>query len=77
MDFERIMQEMRAQYGEALRTMALPPGVEEHLRARVAVGDADEALLMLKLAWIFGAQAGHAAAEQARTTTVSRSRVQA
>lgn len=77
MDFERIMQEMRAQYGEALSGMALPPGAEEHFRDRVAAGDADTAVFMLKLAWVFGAQAGHAAAESARMAPASRNRVQA
>ena len=71
-----MMEQMKAQYEEALRSMAMPPGVEDHLRQIVARGDADTAVFMLKLAWVFGAQAGHAAAEGA-TQAPPRARVQA
>ena len=75
MDFEQVMQQMRVQYEEALSGMPLPPGVEEHLRERVAAGDADTVLFMLKLAWVFGAQAGHAAAQQARFVPMPKDRI--
>lgn len=63
MDFEAVFQQMRLQYEDSLRGMALPPGVEEQVRARIAEGDHEGLVFMLKLAWVFGAQAGHAAAE--------------
>jgi hypothetical protein len=77
MDFEQVMQQMRVQYEEALRGMPLPPGVEEHLRARVAAGDSETVLFMLKLAWVFGAQAGHAAAQNSQVVPMPRERIQA
>lgn len=77
MDFEAVFQQMRVQYEEALRGMALPPGVEDQVRARTAAGDHEALVFMLKLAWVFGAQAGHAAAEQAKTIQPVTRRVQA
>jgi hypothetical protein len=65
MDFEQIMQQMKAQYEENLKEMVLPPGVEDHLRKMVSQGDSETVVFMLKLAWVFGAQAGQAAATQA------------
>lgn len=59
-----MFQQMRSQYQESLDEMGLPPGVEDHLRQAVAQGDAQTVIFMLKLAWVFGAQAGHAAAVQ-------------
>lgn len=64
MDFEQIMQQMKAQYEENLKDMALPPGVEDHLKKMVTQGDSETVVFMLKLAWVFGAQAGQAAAIQ-------------
>ncbi|HEX2864722.1 MAG TPA: DdrH [Deinococcales bacterium] len=66
MDFEAMLQQMREQYQDALEGMALPPGVEDHVRKAVASGDPETIVFMLKLAWVFGAQAGHAAAEQSK-----------
>ncbi len=68
MDFEQIMDQMKAQYEENLKEMALPPGVEDHLRKMVTQGDTETVVFMLKLAWVFGAQAGQAAATQALQT---------
>jgi hypothetical protein len=66
MDFEQVMEQMKAQHAEQLKEMPLPPGVEEYLRARIDLGDADTVTFMLKLAWVFGAQAGQAAILQAQ-----------
>ncbi len=65
MDFEQVMKQMKSEHEAALKEMPLPLGVEDYFRARVADGDADTTLFMLKLAWVFGAQAGQAAAAQA------------
>jgi hypothetical protein len=65
-EFEAAFAQMRAQYEESLREMPLPPGAEEHLRERVAAGDSETLLFMLKLAWVFGAQNGYASAQAAQ-----------
>ncbi len=77
MDFEQVLEQMKHQYGDALAQMSLPPGVEDHLREMVLVGDVDTVVFMLKLAWVFGAQAGQAAAEQAQTVLRTVPSVQA
>lgn len=66
MDFEQVMEQMKAQHAEQLKDMPLPPGVEEYLQARVKMNDAETVTFMLKLAWVFGAQAGQAAVLQAQ-----------
>ncbi len=66
MNFDQVMEQMKAQHAEQLKDMPLPPGVEDYLRGRVALGDAETVTFMLKLAWVFGAQAGQAAVQQAQ-----------
>jgi hypothetical protein len=79
MTFENMMQELKAQHSDALSQMALPPGVEEFLQARIREGDTETITFMLKLAWVFGAQAGHQALIQAAQTEQApqRKRVEA
>lgn len=66
MDFKDVIEQMKTQHAENLKAMPLPPGAEEYLRARIALGDADTVTFMVKLAWVFGAQAGQAAVMQAQ-----------
>ncbi len=79
MDFEQVMQQMKAQYEDSLKEMPLPPGVEDHVRKMVATGDTETVVFMLKLAWVFGAQAGRAAAiqEQLIESQIPKRRIQA
>ena len=63
-DFSEIMQQLREQYSAQLAHMPLPEGVPEHVAELIRQGDTEGLLLMLKLSWMFGAQAGHAAARQ-------------
>jgi hypothetical protein len=81
MNFEQVIEQMKAQHADQLKDMPLPPGAEDYLRARVAVGDADTLAFMVKLAWIYGAQAGQAAllhAQQMQTQPpVTKRRIEA
>ncbi|MBB6099807.1 hypothetical protein HNR42_003265 [Deinobacterium chartae] len=61
-DFSEIMRQLREQYGAQLAHMPLPEGVPEHVAELVSQGDVEGLILMIKLSWMFGAQAGHAAA---------------
>ena len=66
MDFKDVIEQMKTQHAENLKAMPLPPGAEEYLRSRIALGDAETVTFMVKLAWVFGAQAGQAAVMQAQ-----------
>ncbi|GEM47476.1 DdrH [Deinococcus cellulosilyticus] len=69
-EFREVMEKLRAQYAEALRDMPLPDGVPEYVQELMAKGDTETLLLMLKLSWVFGAQAGQAAQVQVQTMRV-------
>jgi hypothetical protein len=80
MNFEQIIEQMKAQHADQLKDMPLPPGAEDYLRGRVALGDAETVAFMVKLAWIYGAQAGQAAiihAQQAQQQPVNKRRIEA
>ena len=66
MDFEQVIEQMKTQHAQNLKEMPLPPGAEEYLRSRIALGDVETVTFMVKLAWFFGAQAGQAAMTQAQ-----------
>ena len=66
MDFEQVIEQMKTQHAQNLKGMPLPPGAEEYLRSRIALGDVETVTFMVKLAWVFGAQAGQAAMTQAQ-----------
>lgn len=70
LEFREAMERLKAQYGEALRDMPLPEGVPEYVQELMQSGDRDTLLLMLKLSWVFGAQAGQASQTQAQTMRV-------
>ena len=69
-EFREVMEKLRAQYGEALRDMPLPDGVPEYVQELISQGDTETLLLMLKLSWVFGAQAGQAGQAQIQTMRV-------
>ena len=66
MDFKEVIEQMKTQHAQNLKEMPLPPGAEEYLRSRIALGDVETVTFMVKLAWVFGAQAGQAAVMQAQ-----------
>ena len=66
MDFKDVIEQMKTQHAQNLKEMPLPPGAEEYLRSSIALGDVDTVTFMVKLAWVFGAQAGQAAVMQAQ-----------
>lgn len=55
---------MEQEYGEQLAAMPLPDGLPEHLAELIAAGDQEAIVLMLKIAWQMGAQAGVSAGVQ-------------
>lgn len=64
-EHERIIQafldEMRRRYAQEVDAVALPEGTWAYVQRRVAEGDADTLLFMLKLGWLMGLQTGFAA----------------
>lgn len=62
---ERLIQafldEMRRRYAQEVDAVGLPEGTLAYVRRRVAEGDADTLLFMLKLGWLMGLQTGFAA----------------
>jgi hypothetical protein len=64
-DEQRLIQtfldEMRRRYASEVDAVGLPEGTLEYVRARVAAGDAETLLFMLKLGWLMGLQTGFAA----------------
>ncbi len=65
-NFSEIMKQLKAQHAENLQQMPLPPGVEDFLKAKILEQDVETVTFMLKLAWVFGAQAGQQAVAQAQ-----------
>lgn len=59
--YAKWFEELRAEYGEQLAAMPLPPGLPEHLHNLVAQGDEEAIQFLLKIAWQMGAQVGYAA----------------
>ena len=66
MDVAQFIEQMKAQHSESLKDMQMPPGVEDYLRERIALGDVETIVFMHKLAWVFGVQAGQASVLQAQ-----------
>ncbi|GGJ24068.1 DdrH [Deinococcus roseus] len=69
-EFREAMEKLKAQYAEALQDMPLPAGVPEYVQELIAKNDQETLLLMLKLSWVFGAQAGQAGQVQVQTTRI-------
>jgi len=60
---EAFLNEMRTRYADEIGAIALPEGTAEYVRARVAEGDHDTLLFMLKLGYLMGLQTGFAAGQ--------------
>jgi hypothetical protein len=78
-DFAQIMAQLKTQHGTELEQMPLPPGAAEFLKQKMLEQDVETVQFMLKLAWVFGAQAGQQAVAQAQwlETQPKKPRIQA
>lgn len=56
-----FLDEMRRRYAQEIDAVGLPEGTMAYIEQRVAAGDADTLLFMLKLGWLMGLQTGFAA----------------
>lgn len=56
-----FLAEMRARHQEQIEAIEFPDGTREHVADRVADGDVDELLFMMKLGYLMGLQTGFAA----------------
>ncbi len=64
-NFSEVMEKLKTEHFENLKQMPLPPGAEDFLKAKILEQDVDTITFMLKLSWVFGAQAGQQAVAQA------------
>lgn len=60
---EAFLNEMRTRYADEVGSMTLPDGTEDYVRERVAAGDHETLLFMLKLGYLMGLQTGFAAGQ--------------
>jgi hypothetical protein len=58
---DAFLREMRARHADQIDAMDLPEGSAEYVAERVAEGDAETLLFMLKLGYLMGLQTGYAA----------------
>jgi hypothetical protein len=58
-----FIEQMREQHETEISSVQLPTGTREYVEGRVAAGDADTLLFMLKLGYLMGLQTGFAARE--------------
>ena len=58
-----FIQQMREQHSSEMEGIVLPEGTLEYMHERVAEGDTDTRLFMLKLGYLMGLQTGVAAGE--------------
>lgn len=56
-----FLNEMRARNAQQIDAMELPEGTREFVAERIAEGDAETLLFMLKLGYLMGLQNGYAA----------------
>ena len=66
MDLEAIeafLQEMRERHQEEIDSVMLPEGVDEYVGQRIAAGDSETILFMLRLGYLMGLNTGYAIAE--------------
>lgn len=59
---EAFLREMRERHQKEIDSVTLPEGTLEYLEGRVAEGDTETLLFMLKLGYLMGLQTGFAAA---------------
>lgn len=60
---EAFLSEMRSRYSDEIDAISLPEGTVEYVRQRVAAGDEETLLFMLKLGYLMGLQTGFAAGQ--------------
>jgi hypothetical protein len=65
-DFSAIIEQLKTEHADNLAQMPLPMGAEDFLKKKILEQDTDTITFMLKLAWVFGAQAGQQAVAQAQ-----------
>ncbi len=65
-NFSEIIEKLKIEHAENLAQMPLPMGAEEFLKTKIFEQDSETVVFMLKLAWVFGAQAGQQAVTQAQ-----------
>lgn len=58
-----FIEQMREQHAQEIDGVHLPAGTLEYVEERVAAGDAEMILFMLKLGYLMGLQTGFAARE--------------
>ena len=58
-----FLEEMSEQHDEEIEAVELPDGTKEYVLERIAQGDADTIMFMLKLGYLMGLQTGYAVAE--------------
>lgn len=58
---QAFLEEMRRRYAQEVDAVGLPDGTLEYIEGRVAAGDAETLMFMLKLGWLMGLQTGFAA----------------
>jgi len=56
-----FLDEMRRRYAQEIDAVGLPEGTLAYIEQRVAAGDSETLLFMLKLGWLMGLQTGFAA----------------
>ena len=59
----KFIEGMREQHSSEMEGIVLPEGTLEYVRERVAAGDTETLLFMLKLGYLMGLQTGVAAGE--------------
>lgn len=60
-DVEAFLKEMRARHEEQIEGIEFPDGTTEYVSERIAEGDTDTLVFMLKLGYLMGLQTGFAA----------------
>ena len=63
-EFSAMIEQLKAEHAENLAQMPLPMGAEAFLQKKILEQDSETITFMLKLAWVFGAQAGQQAVAQ-------------
>ena len=62
-DIRAFLEEMSERHDEGIAGVELPEGTREYVLERIAQGDADTIMFMLKLGYLMGLQTGYAVAE--------------
>lgn len=58
-----FLQQMRERYRDEVDAVNLPEGTLEYIEERIAQGDADTLMFMLKLGYLLGLQTGYSASQ--------------